>query len=134
MFGQFQQSALRIEVAADATAITQSLTQAKDLKQWLLTPVLAEIPEQLQAGDRFTTQIGLIQVTHQVEYCNDHSLRLLLSESIDGFHEWSWGDGWLQSRLEGITVLPLNLSHTLNLWRLQQYLAQVSAQTGGTGE
>jgi hypothetical protein len=45
-----------------------------------------------------------------------------LSQSIDGYHEWYWGDGWVQSRLEGISLLPLNLGQTLSLLRLREFL------------
>jgi len=44
----------------------------------------------------------------------------LLSQGIDGFHEWYWGEGWVQSRLEGVSILP-NLGQTLNLLRLRQF-------------
>jgi len=45
---------------------------------------------------------------------------VLLSQGIDGFHEWYWGEGWVQSRLEGVSM-PLNLGQTLNLLRLRQF-------------
>lgn len=32
------------------------------------------------------------------------------------------GEGWVQSRLEGISILPLNLGQTLNLIRLRDFL------------
>jgi hypothetical protein len=46
-----------------------------------------------------------------------------LSQGIDGYHEWYWGDGWLQSRLEGISLLPLNLGQTLSLLKLRLFLS-----------
>jgi hypothetical protein len=61
-------------------------------------------------------------VQHQVAIANDNCLRLLLSQGIDGYHEWSWGEGWVQSRLEGISLLPLNLGQTLNLLNLRQFV------------
>jgi len=48
---------------------------------------------------------------------------LALSQGIDGYHEWYWGDGWLQSRLEGISLLPLNLGQTLSLLKLRLFLS-----------
>jgi hypothetical protein len=50
-------------------------------------------------------------------------LRLLLSLGIDGFHDWYWGDGWVQSRLEGVSLLALNLEQTASLLRLREFLA-----------
>jgi hypothetical protein len=50
-------------------------------------------------------------------------LRLLLSLGIDGFHEWYWGDGWVQSLLEGVSLLALNLEQTASLLRLRGFLA-----------
>ncbi|NEO86962.1 MAG: hypothetical protein F6J87_22290 [Spirulina sp. SIO3F2] len=129
MLGQFQHSSLRLEVEATEAAIAQSLTQKDDLQKWLFPQQLdAEMPAQLKVGDRFTNQLGPIRVTHEVDICNETSLRLLLSEGIDGFHEWHWGEGWVQSRLEGISVLPLNLGLTLALWRLRLHLAQTKSQ------
>jgi len=63
-------------------------------------------------------------VQHQVADLTPNSIRLVLWEGVDGFHEWCWGDGWVQSRLEGISVLPINLGQSLNLFRLQRFLAQ----------
>ncbi|MGB5971491.1 MAG: hypothetical protein WBG70_24515, partial [Spirulinaceae cyanobacterium] len=58
----------------------------------------------------------------QVEIASPNCLRLLLSKGIDGYHEWYWGEGWVQSRLEGISYLPLNLGQTLSLVKLRQFL------------
>ncbi|MGB0564747.1 MAG: hypothetical protein ACPGVO_23565 [Spirulinaceae cyanobacterium] len=125
MLGQFQQSSLRIEVDATQAAIAAGLTQGKQLKKWLFPQQLEEMPKQLKTGDRFTSRLGFVAVDHTVDVCNTNSLRLLLSGSIDGFHEWSWGDGWVQSRLEGVSLLPLNLGATASLWRLRYYLGSV---------
>lgn len=54
------------------------------------------------SGLKFTSSLGPITIQHQVEVANDHCLRMILSQGIDGFHEWYWGDGWVQSRLEGV--------------------------------
>ncbi|MEG4629803.1 hypothetical protein QUB56_09295 [Microcoleus sp. AR_TQ3_B6] len=57
-------------------------------------------------------------------YIAEHNcLRLLLSQGIDGFHEWYGGDGWLQSRLEGVSLLALSLGQTASLLRLREFLA-----------
>ncbi|MEG5215625.1 hypothetical protein QUB48_07680 [Microcoleus sp. ARI1-A5] len=44
-------------------------------------------------------------------------------EFIFIFHQWYWGDGWVQSRLEGVSLLPLNLGQTASLLRLREFLA-----------
>lgn len=130
MLGQFQQSSLRLEVAATETAIAHSLTHKDELRAWLFPQKLdAAMPQQLKTGDCFTSHLGLIRVSHEVVVCSETSLRLLLSAGIDGFHEWHWGEGWVQSRLEGISLLPLNLGLTMALWRLQQHLGQTKPST-----
>jgi hypothetical protein len=57
---------------------------------------------------------------------------LLLSRGIDGFHEWYWGEGWVQSRLEGISVIPLNLGQTINLMRLKEFLSHQNKVGAGS--
>jgi hypothetical protein len=64
---------------------------------------------------------------------NDQCLRLLLSQGIDGYHEWYWGDGWLQSRLEGISFLPLNLGQTLSLLKLRLFLSNQKLEVKDLG-
>ena len=68
-------------------------------------------------------------MTHEVQSVTDHSLRLILSGAVDGYHEWQWGDGWVQGRLEGVSVLPLKLSQTLTLGRLRMVAANRSRTT-----
>ncbi len=122
MLGSFQQSNLRIEVDAKEEAIRESLIESDRLKQWMWPQNFTSLSGQLNTGDTFISSIGLIEIEHQVELVGDNCLRLLLSKGIDGYHEWSWGDGWLQSRLEGVSMLPLNLGQTFSLFRLRQYL------------
>lgn len=122
MLGSFQQSNLRIEVDAKGEAIRDSLLESDRLKQWMWPQSFASLSGQLTTGDTFISSIGLIEIEHQVEIVEDNCLRLLLSKGIDGYHEWCWGDGWLQSRLEGVSMLPLNLGQTFSLFRLRQYL------------
>lgn len=124
MFGSFQGSTLRIEVDASATLLRQSLTSPAKLQQWLWPQRLSGgLPEFLTPALTFTSWLGPIAIEHQVERLDTSSLCLLLSGGIDGFHAWSWGDGWVQSQLEGVTLLPLNLCQTLNLLRLRQFLS-----------
>jgi hypothetical protein len=123
MLGTFQQSHLRIEVEAPQTSIRDSLLNSEQLRRWLWPQSFsAGLPEQLHQGLTFTTWTGPIAIQHQVEVQDSNCLRLLLSQGIDGYHEWYWGEGWVQSRLEGVSLLPLNLGQTLNLLRLRQFL------------
>lgn len=126
MLGNFQQSNLRIEVNASEQMIKDSLLESDRLKQWMWPQNFASLSGNLSHGDAFVTSWGLVEIDHTVDLVDDHSLRLILSKGIDGFHEWHWGDGWLQSRLEGISILPLNLGQTLGLFRLSQYLKSSS--------
>lgn len=123
MLGTFQQSHLRIEVAAPQTAIHDSLLQSNKLRQWLWPQRFsAGLPEQLHPGLTFTTWTGPVAVQHEVEVAQPNCLRMLLSQGIDGYHEWYWGEGWVQSRLEGVSLLPLNLGQTFSLLQLRQFL------------
>jgi hypothetical protein len=128
MFGTFQQSQLRIEVPASGQQLRESLLRPEQLRQWLLPQRLSNgLPEELQSGASFITWLGPVPVHHGVERAEANCLRLLLSQGIDGFHEWYWGDGWVQSRLEGVSLLPLNLGHTATLLRLRQFVGQQSS-------
>lgn len=123
MLGTFQQSHLRIEVNASAQSIGESLLYPEKLQQWLFPQQLSSgLPTQLEAGLTFTTHTGFITIKHEIETLTDSYLRLILSEGVDGYHEWSWDDGWVQSCLEGISLLPLNLAQTATLLRLRQFV------------
>jgi hypothetical protein len=123
MLGTFQQSYLRIEVEAPQTVIRENLLHSQHLRRWLWLQRFSQgLPEQLHPGLTFTTWTGPVAIQHRVEVAQSNCLRLLLSQGIDGYHEWYWGDGWVQSRLEGISLLPLNLGQTLSLLRLRQCL------------
>jgi hypothetical protein len=124
MFGTFQQSTLRIELEATAADIRAGLLEPRQFRQWLWPQQFSEgLPDVLQPGLTFTSFLGPVQIHHDVTETAPQRLRLLMSGGIDGFHEWAWGEGWVQSRLEGVSVLPLNLAQTVNLWRLRQFLA-----------
>jgi len=123
VLGTFQQSHLRIEVAAPHTAIRDSLLHSQNLRRWLWPQSFSlGLPEQLHQGLTFTTWTGPVAIQHKVEVAQSNCLRLLLSQGIDGYHEWYWGEGWVQSRLEGVSLLPLNLGQTLSLLQLRQFL------------
>ncbi|MGL5877501.1 MAG: hypothetical protein ACRC2V_06930 [Xenococcaceae cyanobacterium] len=129
MLGTFQQSHLRIEIEASETTLRDSLLQVDKLKQWMWPQNFsADLPEKLRSGLNFTSSLGPIAIDHHVRVVSDSCLRMLLSKGIDGYHEWYWGEGWIQSRLEGVSVLPLNLGQTLSLLRLRQFVASESKQ------
>ncbi|NER24204.1 MAG: hypothetical protein F6J96_26560 [Symploca sp. SIO1C2] len=124
MLGTFQQSHIRIEIEATHKVIHESLLHSQHLSQWLWPQRLSEgMPEQLCQGLTFSSWIGPVAIQHQVEIAGSNCLRMLLSQGIDGYHEWYWGEGWVQSRLEGISVLPLNLGQTFSLMRLRQFVS-----------
>jgi hypothetical protein len=123
MFGKFQQTQLRIELDATATAISDGLLLPVQLEKWLLPGYFtAKMPTELHSGLQFTRKVGLISIHHQVDVVSKNSLRLLLSQGIDGFHEWYWGEGWVQSRIEGVSILPISLGQTASLLSFRQYL------------
>lgn len=123
MFGIYQQSNLRIEIDATVVQLRQSLTQPDQLKQWLWPQQFSEsFKAPLQVGHSFSSYVGPIRIDHTIEECSDHAIRFLLCRGVDGFHEWYWGDGWVQSRLEGVSTLPLNIAQTTSLLRLQLFL------------
>ena len=125
MLGSFQKSHLRIEVEASEKILLESLLNTKKLSQWFwISRLEPGLPEKLSAGLTFSSWIGLVEIGNQVEVANDNCLRLLLSKGIDGYHEWYWGEGWVQSRLEGISLLPLNLGQTISLLSLQQFISK----------
>lgn len=129
MLGNFQQSQLRIEVEADRQTIGDCLLKTTKLRQWMWPQSLSSnLPDTLAVGVAFTSKLGLIEVEHTVETADDNCLRLLLSKGIDGYHEWYWGDGWIQSSIEGISLLPLNLGQTVSLLRLRQYLDSIKSK------
>jgi hypothetical protein len=125
MLGNFQQSQIRIEVAASGMAIRQQLLSPVCLRQWLAPAKLSlENEDLLRVDSSFSIELGPVKVDQVVSVASIDSLRLVLSAGIDGYQEWYWGDGWLQSRLEGISILPLGLLQTANLTRLRWALAQ----------
>ena len=126
MLGSFQQRPLRLEVDASEKIIRDSLLESDRLKQWMWPQSFASLSGRLSPGNTFVSSLGLAEIEHQVEVVEDNSLRLLLSKGIDGFHEWHWGDGWLQSHIEGVSLLPLNFGQTFSLFRLRQYLGSNS--------
>jgi hypothetical protein len=127
MLGTFQQSNLRIEVKASEAEIRHSLLRPAEFQQWLAPQTFsAGLPDQLVSGVIYTSWIGPVAIRHQVELSEPNGLRLLLSQGIDGYHEWYWGGGWIQSCLAGVSILPLSLGQTVSLLRLQRFLSSRS--------
>lgn len=129
MLGTFQQSKLRIEVNASEVAIRDSLIHLEALRIWLWPQTLPDgISDPLQCGSDFTSWLGPVAIHHHVELVEPNALRFILSQGVDGFHQWNWGDGWVQSQLEGMSLLPLNLGQTLSLARLRLHLQANQSQ------
>ena len=129
MLGNFQKSQLRIEIEASADKIRESLLHPVKLDKWLLLGDLKNSSaNQLHPGLEFTTRMGVLSIHHRVDVARDNCLRLLLSQGIDGFHEWYWGEGWVQSRLEGVSILPISLGQTLSLLSLRRFLTSGNRQ------
>jgi hypothetical protein len=123
MLGQFQHSSLRLEVEATQVAIADSLLRPDRIRQWLWTQRLPMgLPDYLFPGLEFASYVGPIEVRHSVTTVTPDGLFLSLSGGIDGVHQWHWGEGWVQSSLEGISLLPLNLGQTISLFSLRQFL------------
>ncbi len=128
MLGKFQKSNQRIEIQASAKSIRNSMLYPEKLSQWLWVGKLSPgLPEKLSAGLTFTTQIGFVNIENEVVIATENCLRLLLSQGIDGYQEWFWGEGWIQSRLEGISFLPLNLAQTICLYSLREFLKNTNS-------
>ncbi len=127
MLGNFQRSQIRIEIPATEVQLYDSLTKPELLQQWLWPQRLNPgLPERLYPGLVFTSSLGPIAIEHTVTEIAPHGLQLILRRGIDGVHEWCWGEGWVQSSLEGISLLPLDLGQSLSLLRLRQFLSSLS--------
>ncbi|WP_035985894.1 hypothetical protein [Leptolyngbya sp. KIOST-1] len=125
MLGTFQHSRLRVEVEATQGQIQASLVQPSCFSRWLWPQRFSQgLPSALHSGLSFNSYLGPVEIHHEVKLVNDHCLHMVLSGGIDGFHEWYWGDRWVQSRLEGVSALPLNLGQSLAIARLRQFLQQ----------
>ncbi|BAQ61220.1 hypothetical protein GM3708_1626 [Geminocystis sp. NIES-3708] len=127
MLGKFQKSELRIEVKATEKFIGDCLLDINKLKKWFF-PLKFDhhSSEKLSQDDSFNFYLGVIEIKNKVDVIDSNYVRIILSGGIDGYQEWCWGDGWIQSRLEGISMLPLNLGQTLNLLRLKSFVINKS--------
>ncbi len=123
MLGTYQNSHLRLEVSNPAAQIRDSLITVHQINQWIWPQQLEpSLPPSLSLGLRYKSQLGGLTLDHEVLALGDQELNLRLENGVNGFHHWRWGDGWIQSQLEGVTLMPLNLAHTYALWRLRSFL------------
>lgn len=123
MFGSFQTSKLRIEINASEVALRDALTQGSQIKQWLWPQTFSDdLPTTLKPGAVFTSWLGPVEIQHHIDVVDSNTLRFILSKGVDGFQEWSWGEKWVQSRLEGVSLLPLSAGQSLTLLRLKAFL------------
>jgi hypothetical protein len=128
MFGTLQQSSLRIEIAASADRLRACLTQPADLQKWLkFQRFPAGLPEVFTAGSKFTSYGGYaVPIQQTVEFVETDRIRFLLAQGIDGFHDWAWGDGWVQSQIEGVSLLPIGVGQSASLLLLKQYVKRLN--------
>jgi hypothetical protein len=122
MLGTFQSSTIRVEVEASASTMQRCLTEVGLLQQWIWPQQLqGSLPERLELGSTFAAQWGPLSIMHQVETLLPERLRLLMWGGADGYCDWLWGNGWVQLRVEAVSLLPLGLGQLLMLRRLQQF-------------
>lgn len=124
MLGTFQACSLRIEVPVATAQIRASLLQPRQFSRWLWPQQISTgLPDELQPNTVFTSYLGPIEIRHEVKQVSEVSLHILMAGGIDGFHEWYWGDHWVQAKLEGISALPLSLGQSLVMLRLKSFLS-----------
>ncbi|TAD77624.1 MAG: hypothetical protein EA001_09715 [Oscillatoriales cyanobacterium] len=123
MFGNFQQAQLRLEIEATAAQIAESILHPAAWRHWIGPQRFSQpLPDRLTTGTVYTSWLGPLEIEHRVQWATDRSLCLVLAGAIDGYHERHWGDGWVQSSVAGVSVLPLRLGHVTSLWRLKTHL------------
>lgn len=128
MFGTFQQAQLRIEIEAAATPIGDSILRPSQWQHWVGPRRFSDpLPDRLVTGTVYTSWLGPLEIEHRVRWVDDRGVSLILAGAIDGHHEWHWGDGWVQSQVEGVSMLPLRLGHVTSLFRLKTYLENQSS-------
>ena len=127
MFGHLQHSALRIELRATGHQIRQALTEPAALRQWWFTGWPPEEQAPLTVGRSLELWWGVLPIQAQVRCLRPGLLQWQFSRGADGFQTWSWGEGWVQVQLEVVSLLPLGVGQTWQLWQLRHYLQK---QTG----
>ncbi|MBE9221240.1 hypothetical protein IQ215_00880 [Cyanobacterium stanieri LEGE 03274] len=123
MLGKFQSSQLRIEIEAGENILRQSILEVDSLKRWFFPLGLdKQLSSSLTKGARFKAYVGLAEINHEVKCIENNCICFILSGAIDGYQEWCWGDGWVQSSLEGVSLLPLKLGHSFNLFKFREFV------------
>jgi hypothetical protein len=122
MFGTFQQSTVRVQVAATASTLKRCLTDVSLMRQWaVLQSYPSTLPKELTDGLEFTSTFGLIPLGHRVSELTPDSLKLVLWGGVDGYTHWHWGDGWVQLTVAGVSLIPLALGQTVLLESLVRF-------------
>ncbi len=131
MFGTFQQSNLRIEIGATAAQLRSALTETAELRRWLkFQRFPAGLPEKLTPGCSFTSYAGfVVPILQTVDRVDESGIRFLLGQGIDGFHAWRWGDGWVQSEIEGVSLLPIGVGQAASLMLLKRYVGRSAGKS-----
>lgn len=122
MLGTLQSSTIRVEVEAGSSTLRRCLTEVDLLRQWIWPQQLqGSLPASLEMGSTFNAQCGPVSIMHQVETLLPERLRLLMWGGADGYCDWLWGNGWVQLRVEAVSLLPLGMGQLLILRQLQQF-------------
>ncbi len=129
MFGTFQQSTVRIQVAADAATIRRCLIEFPLVRQWAWAQNFPNtLPRAMTGGLEFNSYFGPVPLSHRVAELDDDALELVLWGGVDGRIRWQWGDGWIQSTVEGVSLLPLGLGQTAMLDSLSRFAVALTAK------
>jgi len=127
MLGHFQHSALRVELPATRQQIRQALVEPAALRQWWFPGWPPEVDGPLTPGQRVELWWGVVPILAQVRDLRPDYLQWQFSRSVDGLQTWYWGEGWVQVQLEAVSLLPLGVGQTWQLWQLRAYIRRTSA-------
>jgi hypothetical protein len=132
MLGTLQSSTIRIAVEASSSTLQRCLTEVELLQQWIWPQQLqGSLPPKLEQGSTFAAQWGPVSILHQVEILLPQRLRLVMWGGADGYCDWRWGNGWVQLRVEAVSLLPLGLGQLLMLRQLQQFAQSQERRPSG---
>jgi hypothetical protein len=126
MLGTFQQSTVRVQVAASGALLRRCLTEFALVRQWAwLQNFPTDLPATMSRGLVFDSFFGPVRLGHRIEQLDDDELHMVLWGGVDGHMRWQWGDGWLQSTVEGVSLIPLALGQTTLLDALTRFAEQL---------
>ncbi|UFP93027.1 hypothetical protein [Gloeobacter morelensis] len=129
MFGTFQQSTVRVQVAANGAILKRCLTEFALLRRWAWTQRYPDsLPTVIDAGLEFDSYAGPVKLSHKVGALTDNRLEMVLWDGVDGYSRWLWGDGWVQSTIEGVSLLPLALGQTILLDSLARFATALETE------